>query len=159
MTSSAPPEQEPLVLDPTGADPHAEHRALHARGPATRVDVLGVPAWSVSDPALLKTLLTSPDVSKDGRAHWPPSPRPCRAGRLRSGSRYATCSPRTAPTTGGCAASSRLPSAPAGSRRCGPWWSGSPPGCSTSWPLCRRTRPSTCARSWRTRCPSPSSAT
>ncbi|MCR0986715.1 cytochrome P450 family protein [Streptomyces albidoflavus] len=71
MTSSAPPEQEPLVLDPTGADPHAEHRALHARGPATRVDVLGVPAWSVSDPALLKTLLTSPDVSKDGRAHWP----------------------------------------------------------------------------------------
>ncbi|MGW8943674.1 cytochrome P450 family protein [Streptomyces koyangensis] len=71
MPSSAPPEQEPLVLDPTGADPHAEHRALHARGPATRVDVLGVPAWSVSDPALLKTLLTSPDVSKDGRAHWP----------------------------------------------------------------------------------------
>ncbi|MEU7376834.1 cytochrome P450 [Streptomyces albidoflavus] len=73
MTSSAPPEpeQEPLVLDPSGADPHAEHRALHARGPATRVDVLGVPAWSVSDPALLKTLLTSPDVSKDGRAHWP----------------------------------------------------------------------------------------
>ncbi|MGW9324602.1 cytochrome P450 family protein [Streptomyces koyangensis] len=71
MPSSATPEQEPLVLDPTGADPHAEHRALHARGPATRVDVLGVPAWSVSDPALLKTLLTSPDVSKDGRAHWP----------------------------------------------------------------------------------------
>ncbi|MGF0166593.1 cytochrome P450 family protein [Streptomyces koyangensis] len=71
MPSSAPPEQEPLVLDPTGADPHAEHRALHARDPATRVDVLGVPAWSVSDPALLKTLLTSPDVSKDGRAHWP----------------------------------------------------------------------------------------
>ncbi|MEU2890833.1 cytochrome P450 family protein [Streptomyces albidoflavus] len=71
MTSSAPPEPEPLVLDPRGADPHAEHRALHARGPATRVDVLGVPAWSVSDPALLKTLLTSPDVSKDGRAHWP----------------------------------------------------------------------------------------
>ncbi|MGV9786690.1 cytochrome P450 family protein [Streptomyces sp. NPDC003435] len=66
-----PDEQPPLVLDPTGADHHAEHRALHARGPATRVDILGVTAWSVSDPALLKSLLTSPDVSKDPRAHWP----------------------------------------------------------------------------------------
>ncbi|MGW4287425.1 cytochrome P450 family protein [Streptomyces sp. NPDC004673] len=66
-----PDEQPPLVLDPTGADHHAEHRALHARGSATRVDILGVTAWSVSDPALLKSLLTSPDVSKDPRAHWP----------------------------------------------------------------------------------------
>ncbi|MFG3199753.1 cytochrome P450 [Streptomyces sp. NPDC048208] len=65
------PEQPPLVLDPTGADHHAEHRALHALGPATQVDILGVTAWSVSDPALLKALLTSPDVSKDPRAHWP----------------------------------------------------------------------------------------
>ncbi|NJP49591.1 cytochrome P450 [Streptomyces sp. SBST2-5] len=64
-------QQPPLVLDPAGADHHAEHRALHARGPASRVDVLGVQAWSVSDPALLKQLLTSPDVSKDARAHWP----------------------------------------------------------------------------------------
>ncbi|GAA1422895.1 cytochrome P450 [Streptomyces thermospinosisporus] len=64
-------KQPPLVLDPAGADHYAEHRALHARGPATRVDVLGVEAWSVSDPALLKQLLTSPDVSKDARAHWP----------------------------------------------------------------------------------------
>ncbi|MFF9364616.1 cytochrome P450 family protein [Streptomyces griseoluteus] len=66
-----PEQPPPLVLDPTGADHHAEHRALHARGPATRVDILGVTAWSVSDPALLKSLLTSPDVSKDPRAHWP----------------------------------------------------------------------------------------
>ncbi|MEU3659631.1 cytochrome P450 [Streptomyces sp. NPDC032940] len=64
-------QQPPLVLDPAGADHHAEHRALRARGPATRVDVLGVEAWSVSDPALLKQLLTGPDVSKDARAHWP----------------------------------------------------------------------------------------
>lgn len=60
-----------LVLDPTGSDTHAEHRALHARGPATPVDVLGVRAWSVSDPALLKRLLVGKDVSKDARAHWP----------------------------------------------------------------------------------------
>ncbi|WP_328619205.1 cytochrome P450 family protein [Streptomyces sp. NBC_00354] len=61
----------PLVLDPAGADRHAEDRLLRAQGPAARVDVLGVSAWSVTDPALLKELLTSPDVSKDARAHWP----------------------------------------------------------------------------------------
>ncbi|MFE0848342.1 cytochrome P450 family protein, partial [Streptomyces rochei] len=64
-------QQPALVLDPTGSGRHAEHRALRDRGPATQVDVLGVRAWSVSDPALLKRLLTSPDVSKDARAHWP----------------------------------------------------------------------------------------
>ncbi|OEU99169.1 cytochrome [Streptomyces qinglanensis] len=62
---------ELLTLDPTGSDPHGEHQALHARGPATRVDLLGVTAWSVSDPVLLKKLLTGPDVSKDARQHWP----------------------------------------------------------------------------------------
>ncbi|WP_432589307.1 cytochrome P450 [Streptomyces sp. HD1123-B1] len=64
-------EQPKLILDPTGSDHHAEHRALRARGPATRVDILGVTAWSVSDPALLKQLLTGSHVSKDARAHWP----------------------------------------------------------------------------------------
>ncbi|MEU4271789.1 cytochrome P450 [Streptomyces sp. NPDC026092] len=61
----------PIVLDPTGADHHAEHRLLRAQGPAALVDVLGVRAWSVSDPLLLRKLLTGPDVSKDGRLHWP----------------------------------------------------------------------------------------
>jgi cytochrome P450 len=60
-----------IVLDPTGADHHGEHETLRASGPAVLVDILGVTAWSITDPALLKTLLTSPDVSKDGRAHWP----------------------------------------------------------------------------------------
>ncbi|MFE9611856.1 cytochrome P450 [Streptomyces sp. NPDC006012] len=64
-------EQPILVLDPTGSNPHAEHQALYARGPATQVDILGVSAWSVSDPAFLKQLLTSNAVSKDGRRHWP----------------------------------------------------------------------------------------
>ncbi|MFS0692926.1 cytochrome P450 family protein [Streptomyces nitrosporeus] len=62
---------DPLVLDPAATDAAAENRLLLARGPATRIDILGVPAWSVSDPVLLKELLTSPDVSKDGRRHWP----------------------------------------------------------------------------------------
>ncbi|MGW0787487.1 cytochrome P450 family protein [Streptomyces sp. NPDC002911] len=61
----------PIVLDPVAHDADAEHELLRARGPATRIDILGVEAWSVSDPALLKELLTSPDVSKDPRRHWP----------------------------------------------------------------------------------------
>ncbi|TLP66501.1 cytochrome P450 family protein [Microbispora triticiradicis] len=65
------PELLPFVIDPTGADRHAEYRALRARGPATPVDILGLRAWAVTDPAVLRTLLTSPDVSKDGRAHYP----------------------------------------------------------------------------------------
>ncbi|MEV7731601.1 cytochrome P450 [Streptomyces sp. NPDC088921] len=65
------PQQPAIALDPTGADRHAEHLSLHALGPATRVDILGVEAWAVTDPALLKSLLTNPDVSKDGRTHWP----------------------------------------------------------------------------------------
>jgi cytochrome P450 len=60
----------PIVLDPTGSDRHAEHRLLRAQGAVARVDLLGVQAWSVSDPVLLKNLLTSPDVSKDARRHW-----------------------------------------------------------------------------------------
>ncbi|ACZ91351.1 cytochrome P450 family protein [Streptosporangium roseum] len=61
----------PFVIDPTGADRHAEYQAMRARGPATPVDILGLRAWAVTDPALLKSLLTSPDVSKNGRAHYP----------------------------------------------------------------------------------------
>ncbi|MGW0535564.1 cytochrome P450 family protein [Streptomyces sp. NPDC003032] len=65
------PPTAPVILDPTGADPHGEHRQLRAHGPAVRVDILGVSAWSVTDPALLKKLLTSASVSKDARTHWP----------------------------------------------------------------------------------------
>ncbi|MCF3122342.1 cytochrome P450 [Streptomyces arenae] len=61
----------PITLDPTGFRAHDEHRELRKHGSAVRVDILGVTAWSVSDPALLKELLTSANVSKDARAHWP----------------------------------------------------------------------------------------
>ncbi|PCG87213.1 cytochrome P450 [Streptomyces sp. WZ.A104] len=61
----------PIVLDPTGADHHGEHEQLRGHGAAVRVDILGVTAWSINDPVLLKSLLKNPDVSKDARAHWP----------------------------------------------------------------------------------------
>lgn len=61
----------PIILDPTGADRHTEHQLLRAQGAAARVDILGVQAWSVTAPTLLKELLTSSEVSKDGRRHWP----------------------------------------------------------------------------------------
>ncbi|MEU8783895.1 cytochrome P450 [Streptomyces sp. NPDC048637] len=64
-------QPELLVLDANGADPDAEIRALHSLGPAARVDILGVTAWAVSEPTLLRELLISPDVSKDARQHWP----------------------------------------------------------------------------------------
>ncbi|WP_316529655.1 cytochrome P450 family protein [Kitasatospora brasiliensis] len=62
---------ERLVLDPTGRARDAESIELNARGPAVPVDILGVRAWSVSDPRLLEDLLTDPRVSKDGLRHWP----------------------------------------------------------------------------------------
>ncbi|MGA4843943.1 cytochrome P450 family protein [Streptomyces sp. G45] len=69
-------DQHPiLVLDPTGRDRHRESAELRARGPVTRVDVLGVEAWAVSDPGLLRALLTDPRVSKDPRRHWPRFPQ------------------------------------------------------------------------------------
>ncbi|MFI6924525.1 cytochrome P450 [Nonomuraea spiralis] len=75
-------QPSPFVIDPTGADRHAEYRALRARGPATPVDVLGLRVWAVTDPALLKTMLTGPDVSKDGRAHYPDFDRTTRTWPL-----------------------------------------------------------------------------
>lgn len=63
--------QQPVVLDPASNDRHAEHQVLRARGPAARVVILGVDAWAVTSPTLLRELLNSDYVSKDGRRHWP----------------------------------------------------------------------------------------
>lgn len=62
----------PYRLDATGADTHGEAAALRAMGPAVRTILPGgVEAWSVTDPGLIRRLLTHDGVSKDAARHWP----------------------------------------------------------------------------------------
>ncbi|MCU1641999.1 MAG: Cytochrome [Nocardia sp.] len=61
---------EPLALDLTGADIQGENARIRARGPVTLVELMGVPAWSVTDADVLKRLLADPRVSKDPVQHW-----------------------------------------------------------------------------------------
>ncbi|MBL1102161.1 cytochrome P450 family protein [Streptomyces coffeae] len=71
VTAHTPATECPYRLDPTGSDIHGEASALRAHGPAARVLLPGsIPAWSVTDPQLIRRLLTHSDISKDSR-HWP----------------------------------------------------------------------------------------
>lgn len=71
-STEAPAAGCPYRLDPAGSDIHGEAAALRERGAATRVLLPGdIPAWSVTDPGLIRRLLTNPDISKDAAQHWP----------------------------------------------------------------------------------------
>src|ERR1700753_1590459 len=60
------------VLDPVGRDIHAEAARLRAQGPATQVELPGgVLAWSINNYAVIKQLLSEPNVTKSARNHWP----------------------------------------------------------------------------------------
>lgn len=60
------------ALDPTGQDIHAEADELRAQGSAVQVALPGgVLVWSVNSHAVIKQLLTNPNVTKSARNHWP----------------------------------------------------------------------------------------
>ncbi|QDN54245.1 cytochrome P450 [Streptomyces sp. S1D4-20] len=72
MTTQLPANGCPFALDTTASDIHGEARQLRALGPAARVTLPGnIPAWSVTDPGLIRRLLTDKRVSKDAHQHWP----------------------------------------------------------------------------------------
>ena len=56
---------DPIVIDPLVRDLDGETRALRAAGPLVRVELLGVPAWSVTRHAEARRLLTDPRLVKD----------------------------------------------------------------------------------------------
>ncbi|MFI2229609.1 cytochrome P450 [Nocardia testacea] len=63
---------DPIVIDPEGSDIQGEIARIRAHGPVTRVVLPGgVPAWSVTDAAVLMEVLSGSEVSKDPRRHWP----------------------------------------------------------------------------------------
>ncbi|GAB2712460.1 cytochrome P450 family protein [Nocardia thraciensis] len=57
--------QCPLVVDPMIGDLAGETAHLRDSGPVTRIELLGVPAWTITDHALARRLLVDPRLVKD----------------------------------------------------------------------------------------------
>ncbi len=64
MTQSCP-HAEPIAIDPMVGDLAGETARLVAAGPITRIDLLGVQAWTITETALAKELLVDPRLVKD----------------------------------------------------------------------------------------------
>lgn len=63
---------EPIVLDPTGRDVHAEGARLRAQGPVAQVELPGgVRAWSVVGYDAVRQVLNDDRFAKDAHKHWP----------------------------------------------------------------------------------------
>ncbi|MEV2223640.1 cytochrome P450 [Nocardia vinacea] len=65
MQQVCPHSAQPIVIDPMVGDLAGETSRLRAAGPLTRIDLLGVPAWTVTEYATAKRLLTDPRLVKD----------------------------------------------------------------------------------------------
>jgi cytochrome P450 len=62
----------PYAMDGLGRDVQGEGALLRGQGEAVRVVLPGgVGAWAVTDPAVIRGLLTDGRVSKDAYRHWP----------------------------------------------------------------------------------------
>ncbi|MGV9676062.1 cytochrome P450 family protein [Nocardia sp. NPDC003482] len=59
------PHADTLVIDPMIGDLAGETATLRAAGPLTRIELLGVPAWTVTTHALARQLLVDPRLVKD----------------------------------------------------------------------------------------------
>lgn len=59
------PDSKPIAIDPMVGDLDGETDRLRAAGPITRIELLGVPAWTITEPTLAKRLLTDPRLVKD----------------------------------------------------------------------------------------------
>lgn len=63
---------EPIVIDATGRDIHAEGARIRAQGPIAQVELPGgVRAWSVVGYEMVRKVLADPRFAKDARKHWP----------------------------------------------------------------------------------------
>ncbi|MEV6338539.1 cytochrome P450 [Nocardia vinacea] len=65
MQQVCPHSAQPIVIDPMVGDLAGETSRLRAAGPLARIDLLGVPAWTVTEYATAKRLLTDPRLVKD----------------------------------------------------------------------------------------------